>query len=476
MPKKFLVVFFLLYAFANFFNLGKPDFNYKEAKNAIISLQLNKSGNYKWQTILGKPYFKKPPLAAYYTSILFKIFGDSEFVSRAGQFVFVILIAFLPFLLKGDFLNIDALYFAFVFLTTAIVLLSINFYSVYAMGVFFLFLALYNVYFKHKNFAIWLAFAFLTLGLSAIFLFYAILLGFVVCEKKPELIESKEHIVGILSIGLLSLVGIAMYNFSIKSIHYLAGSLFLGFLESFDFKNYLLHLVFFPFEIFLMLLPWTIFAKQLVKKQPTPLYRFAFYGTMITLCILWVLPFENYLILVPFFALLVSFYKVELPNIYIKTIALICVLLILNAGVFGYLFVKSSNYILLLLFIVFVVFFISILSRRYKLEQYIYIAVLLICLKATYSMVYIPYEVSYLPDMNAYGQKIASIILKNKAKYVMSNNVHLNLLYYIEKESNLPINIPQRNKGVLITQNRDLLKKVYGFEFSPYGVFFVGEY
>jgi hypothetical protein len=105
-----------------------------------------------------------------------------------------------------------------------------------------------------------------------------------------------------------------------------------------------------------------------------------------------------------------------------------------------------------------------------------YIVVFMICTKAAYSMVYVPYKASYMPDVSVYGKKIASIILKNKAKYVMSNNVHLDLLYYVEKESNLPIYIPQKSKGVLITQNKEVLKKIYGSEFSPYGVFYVGEY
>ncbi|OSS42251.1 Polymyxin resistance protein ArnT [Desulfurella amilsii] len=475
MPKKILVVFFALYAVTNFFNLGKLDFSYKEAKNAIISLQLNTSGNYKWQTILGKPYFKKPPLIAYYTSILFKIFGNSEFIARAGQFVFILLIAFLPFFLK-EFNILDPPYFAFIFLTTAIVLMSINFYSTYAACVFFLFLALYKAYFEQKGFSIYLVLAFLTQGLFALFLFYFILLGFVVFEKKPGLIDNKEHLMGLALILILSLCGIVLYDFNIQSIHYLVGSLFLGFWESFSFKNYILHLIIFPFKLFLLFLPWSMFSKQLIKKQESKLYNFAFFGTILTVFLLWLVPVHNYLIIAPFFALWLSLFKLELNSFYLKIIILLGVFTILSAELFGYLFVKTSNYLSLLIFLAFVVIFIKVSSKQYKIEQYLYIVALMICLKASYSMIAIPYKASYLPDVSAYGQKIANIILKNKAKYVMSNNVHLDLLYYVEKTSNLPINIPQKGKGVLITQDKDIFKKVYGSEFSPYGVFFVGEY
>ncbi len=476
MPKKIFIVLFIFYLFANLFNLEKLNFNYKEAKQAIISLQLNKSSNFRWQTILGKPYFKKPPLAAYYTSILFKIFGENEATARFGQFIFIILIAFLPFVFKNDFKDIDAFYFAFVFLTCTIVLESINVYSVYPMGTFFLFLAILCAYFKQKNFAIWLILAFLTLGLSAIFLFYAILLGFSVCEKNSRFLHNKEHLIGVLLTIILSLLGIALYSFNIKSIHYLVGSLFLGFLESFDFKNYALHIVLFPFAVFLMFLPWSIFAKQFIKKQESSLYKFAFCGTMITLGLFLLLPFENYLVIAPFFAILMSFYKVKINSLYLKISLLIGALLILGACTFGYLFVKDSSYVLLFVFVTSITLLIYALSKRYKIEPYIWVIVLIICLKAAYSMILIPYMSSYKPNMALYGKNIANIILKNKAKYVMSNNVHLDLLYYVERKSNLPIYIPQRSKGILITQDKDALKKVYGSEFTCYGVFYVGEY
>ncbi|PMP64930.1 ArnT family glycosyltransferase [Desulfurella multipotens] len=476
MPKQVLAVFFALYLIANLFNLGKLDFSYKEAKNAIISLQMNESGNYKWQTVLGKPYFKKPPLGAYYTSILFKIFGENQWQARFGQFVFVILTALLPFILKNEFEGIDPFYFASIYLTTVIVLLSVNTYSLYPSAVFFLFMALIKVYFRQKNFEVWLVLAFLTLGLSAIFLFYVILLCLAVLEKNKELISIKEHLVALILILFLSLFGIALYGLNINSIHYLVGSLFLGFLESFDFKNYMWHLISFPFIAFFLLLPWSIFIKNFFRKYDTRLYRFALNGSIAVFFLMWILPFENYLILVPFFASLASFYKVNIDSFYLKLVAIFTIILISAAILFGYLFAKGSNYLLLLIFSVFVVVFLYQLSKKYALEQYMYIVVFMICAKAAYSMVHVPYKASYMPDVSVYGKKIANIILKNKAKYVMSNNVHLDLLYYVEKESNLPIYIPQKSKGVLITQNKEVLKKVYGSEFSPYGVFYVGEY
>jgi 4-amino-4-deoxy-L-arabinose transferase-like glycosyltransferase len=477
MPKKFLVVIFVLYVIANCFNLGKLNFSYKEAKSAIISLQLNTSGNYKWQTILGKPYFKKPPLAAYYSSILFKIFGNSEFTARAGQFVFILLIAFLPLFLK-EFKALDPPYFAFVFLTTAIVLMSVNVYSTYAMSVFFLFLALYKAYFRQKGFSIYLVLAFLTQGLLALFVFYFILFGFVIFEKKPDLIDNKEHLIRLLLILVLSLFGVALYDFNIQSIHYLVGSLFLGFWESFNFKDYLLHLIIFPFKLFLLFLPWSIFSKQLIKKQESAMYNFAFFGTVLSVFLLWFLPIHNYLIIAVFFALWLSLSKfnLNLNPFYLKVIIVLGAVVILSIELFGYLFIKDSNYLSLLIFVVSVIIFINVLSKHYKIEPLWLIVALMICLKASYSMIIIPYKASYLPDVSAYGHSIANIILKNKAKYVMSNNVHLDLLYYVEKTSNFPINIPQKGRGVLITQDKDILKKVYGSEFSPYGVFFVGEY
>jgi 4-amino-4-deoxy-L-arabinose transferase-like glycosyltransferase len=477
MPKKFLVVIFVLYVIANCFNLGKLNFSYKEAKSAIISLQLNTSGNYKWQTILGKPYFKKPPLAAYYSSILFKIFGNSEFTARAGQFVFILLIAFLPLFLK-EFKALDPPYFAFVFLTTAIVLMSINVYSTYAMSVFFLFLALYKAYFRQKGFSIYLVLAFLTQGLLALFIFYFILFGFVIFEKKPDLIDNKEHLIGLVLILVLSLFGVALYDFNIQSIDYLVGSLFLGFWESFNFKDYLLHLIIFPFKLFLLFLPWSIFSKQLIKKQESAMYNFAFFGTVLSVFLLWFLPIHNYLIIAVFFALWLSLSKfnLNLNPFYLKVIIVFGAVVILSIELFGYLFIKDSNYLSLLIFVVSVIIFINVLSKHYKIEPLWLIVVLMICLKASYSMIIIPYKASYLPDVSAYGHSIANIILKNKTKYVMSNNVHLDLLYYVEKTSNFPINIPQKGRGVLITQDKDILKKVYGSEFSPYGVFFVGEY
>ncbi|MGC8501554.1 ArnT family glycosyltransferase [Desulfurella sp.] len=476
MPKRIFAVFFALYLLASLFNLGKVDFSYKEAKSAIISLQMNKSGNYKWQTILGRPYFKKPPLGSYYTSIFFKIFGENQWQARFGQFVFIILTALLPFILKKEFEGIDPFYFASIYLTTVIVLLSINNYSLYPSAVFFLFMAFIKVYFRQKNFAIWLILAFLTLGLSAIFLFYFILLCFVALEKNKELISIKEHLVALVLIVFLSLFGIALYGLNITSIHYLAGSLFLGFLQSFNFKNYLWHLISFPFIAFFLLLPWSIFIKNFFRKYDTRLYRFALNGSIGVFFLMWILPFENYLILVPFFASLVSFYKVNIDSFYLKLAAIFFIMLTCAAILFGYLFAKDSNYLFLLFFSIFVAVFLYKQSKKYALNQYMYIVVFLICAKAAYSMVYIPYEASYMPDMSVYGKKIASIILKNKAKYVMSNNVHLDLLYYVEKESNLPIYIPQKSKGALITQNKEVLKKVYGSEFSPYGVFYVGEY
>lgn len=83
---KFNVWFVFLLLFSSvviFYHLGSNSLHDgDEAKFAFVTKEMIKSGDYITPHIQGEPYFGKPPLRFWLTSVLFRIFGTSEWIIR----------------------------------------------------------------------------------------------------------------------------------------------------------------------------------------------------------------------------------------------------------------------------------------------------------------------------------------------------------------------------------------------------------
>lgn len=69
-------------AFILFTNLGYPLFEPDESRNAQLALNICSSGDWMSLSLLGEPYWDKPPLQAWMTATSYRLFGPSEFSTR----------------------------------------------------------------------------------------------------------------------------------------------------------------------------------------------------------------------------------------------------------------------------------------------------------------------------------------------------------------------------------------------------------
>src|SRR3989339_494491 len=148
-----LVFIFILSAFLYFFQLGfSSAWDQDEGQMFAATLEMVKSGEYLTPHLNSAIYFHKPPLYAWLTAILFKLFGFTEFWGRFWAAIFGIMGVGLTYLFG------KALYNERVGLLSALIIAVSPLYIILArMGLvdilltFFITLSLYFFYLAYKN-------------------------------------------------------------------------------------------------------------------------------------------------------------------------------------------------------------------------------------------------------------------------------------------------------------------------------------
>lgn len=512
--KKVLIVIFALYFFGLFFHLGRMYFQHEEPRRAIIALEMNYSGNYTQPTVLGKAYFKKPPLHNIVIALFFKIFKENEFAARLVSVLSLLAFAGVVFFVLKDIVGIEAAVFAALsFLTSFVTYFS---YGILAeTDMFFSFLVFCSMIslFVFKRYgiligSIFAALALLTKGFPALHYFYFTLIAYGLLEKK---IKDSKFIIqsAAASFIIFGLFGLWILSFSHGNIHKIDYAL--GFLLSESGSRILsvehvakafIHAVTFPVKFWYHFLPFSVlvfafFNKRfrneffiLLKsnKKIEKLLKFSLFAFLPNFMVYDLIPdgrVRYTLVLFGFFAFFVGvlYYELEYVkldfNIKRWSIIAFFVVAVVSfvSSVFVYEFTATEDYIVcILLGFVSLLFVYAVKKEAYRQNLvFISFAGFAVLVKILYISTYFSYLFTYYTNYREYGNRIARIILKNKPEYVMSDARNLRLFFYVERDLKMPIHtIKSKQRGIVVSKHKNMVGTVKGKIDMPKGVYYIG--
>ncbi len=278
-------------------NLGLSPLYHEEPRRGVVALEMLFSGNYVTPTIMGEPYYAKPPLFNWMLILSYKLLGSfSEFATRLPSIISLILIGLFHFLFFKKFLDKKiAFYSAMFFITSG----NIYFYFsligeidiFYSLVTYLCIISIFYFYQSGRFFLLFLssffltAVGFLTKGFPSLAFLYVSLLVFLASERNLKKLLSFYHLMGIAT--LVSILGMYFYFYRLQSPlePYLKSiwsesSQRTVLVDSFYalFK----HLVEFPLETLRALLPYSIlslfaFRRGFVREVlSVPVIRFSF--------------------------------------------------------------------------------------------------------------------------------------------------------------------------------------------------------
>ena len=496
MIKKEFILFFLLIACFYLLRSGYMYLQHEEPRRAIVALEMNQSKNYFQPTVLGKAYFKKPPLHNIAIALSYKIFGKNAFAVRFPSILCALLIAFFVFLFTKNILYEKSYIACLSFLTCFEVFFLYGiwgetdlFFSLFA------FLSMISLFsFKKKGILLGLIFcslAFLSKGFAALIFFYLTFIAYSLYKKR--LIShffSIHHLLGILV--FLGLTGFWLLHTSNAhaSIYALWGEVFSRSPLQFSILKFLKHIFLFPFKCFIQTLPWSIFLLFLFnKKVRTRIKEISGRQKELLIFCLIVLgvnfiPYEispegriRYLIpLLPFLSIFIAPIVSDLNEKEFKYAnymwVIVCILVI--AAFFSDIFMlKNLTDGILLLVLSIAVFSIP------KRTLFPSILCAMLILKVIHSYCYVPFVRAHYPNYKEMGEAIARNIKNyDKHKKIESNDRFLKLMFYIEKDLPKMITPLSCKNSLIITRDVKAAKKgniVYSLS-TPHGIYYISSF
>ncbi len=512
--KKILFFLIFLYLTGAFLHLGRMYFQHEEPRRAIIALEMNYTHDYIKPTVLGKPYFKKPPLHNIIIALFFKIFGTNEFSARLVSILSMLAIGITIYFTLKNIVGTDASIFAtFSFLTAFSTYFS---YGILAetdmLFSLFVFLSIISLFWLKKKGillgSIFTALSLLTKGFPALHYFYFTLIAYAILKKDIKgYLLSKETVLGFFIIaGSFAGWILLASGTNIHSINYA-----LGFLLSESSSRVLSiekitqvfkHIILFPIEFWYHFLPFSIlfllfFKKEfkneflsLIKDNPKikELFMFSIVAFVPNFLLYALLPggrVRYTLVLFAFAAFFIGIiYHIleytEIENINIKKTGtvLICTVILISifGGIFDFEFTKTSDYIICVLVALTAVatLFISKTIESKTITFFFIITSFTIMLKILYISIYYNYLFNYYTDYRHFGNKIAEFILKENPKYVMTDAVNLRMLFYVEKNLHMQIHpIDTKKEGVILSKRKRVEQKAdYSID-TPKGEYYI---
>ncbi len=508
--KKLLVVLVSLYLFGGLVHLGRMYFHREEPRRCIIAMEMNYSKNYFVPHVLGRPYFKKPPLHNIVIAAFFKAFGVNEWSARIISVISMVLIALAIFCVAKSIVGVDAaLFSAFSF---AISLIAYFNYGMLAeTDMFFsmlVFMSLTSI-FKGRLFlgSVLTAFALLTKGFPAIHFFYLTLFTYALLRKRlRETLLSKDVIFGAIFIfalffGWLAIVSdgnIHRFNLALGTLISASGNRVLS-VEKLP--AVLKHLIKFPISFYLRFLPASFIFLLLLRKdflrefkavyssdeKIKELLLFTVSAFIPNFLIYWIVPDGRVRYVLVLFAVLsfvlgVLYYILEYHSPYefnkpFRRLFALTATLSLFAIFFDLEFVKGFDYLLAIF-----AFFVSSVSYLYlpnvrseALRLLVGMVVLAVVFRILYSATYGAYLYTFYTNYRADGRKVAEIILSKNPKYVMTDGGNLRLFVYVEKYLGMQLHpLSLKKHGIAIVRDGKILKKIFYKLELPDHVYYVG--
>jgi len=508
--KRLLVVLFALYLFCGLVHLGRMYFHREEPRRCIIAMEMNYTGNYFVPHVLGRPYFKKPPLHNIVIATFFKLFGVNEWSARIVSFISMVLIALAIFCMAKGIIGVDAaLFSAFSFAISIIAYLN---YGVLAeTDMFFsmlVFMSMTSI-FKGRLFigSIFAGFALLTKGFPALHFFYLTLFTYALLKKRlKEVILSKEVIFGAIFIfamffGWLAVVSdgnIHRFNLALGTLINASGSRVMSIEKLPALAK---HLLKFPISFYLRFLPASIVLLLLLRKdflrelkavynsdaKIKELLLFSISAFIPNFLIYWIVPDGRVRYVLVLFAVLsfvlgVLYYVLEYNSPYefnkpFRRLFALTATLSVFAVFFDLEFVKGFDYLLaIFVFLVSAVSYLYISNVKPEASRLLVGMVILgVVFKLLYSATYGAYLYTFYTNYRADGRKVAKIILSKNPKYVMTDGGNLRLFVYVEKYLGMQLHpLSLKKHGIAIVRDKKVLKEVFYKLELPDHVYYVG--
>jgi len=262
---------FVLLAFLSLLpNLGEHEFKNEESLRTIIAYEMQASGDYIQPTYLGEEYYKKPPMYTWLTVLSANFTGWNELASRMPSVVSYLLICIFIFLFARTLFK-NAAMAALASLIFAVTVDVIFFYGFVGEidGTFsltiFVVLASMVLAFERQQYQ-WLlvaglstSVAFMLKGFPAFVFFGLTLLTLIFLYKRFNLLKNPlVYISSVLCLALPAIWLLSTINPQ-ASFHTLFSESADRTKESLDVFEFLKHLIVFPLQLFIKLLPGSLF-------------------------------------------------------------------------------------------------------------------------------------------------------------------------------------------------------------------------
>ncbi len=508
--KKLLVVLVALYVFGALLHLGRMYLHREEPRRCIIAMEMNYSGNYLVPHVLGRPYFKKPPLHNFVLAMFFKVFGANEWSARIVSVLSMFAIMFAIFIVAKDIIGSDAaLFSAFSFGLAFISYFNYGMLAETDMFFSLLIFASLVCIFKRRLFlgSVFTAFALLTKGFPALHYFYLTLFFYAWARRElGRFLLSKEIIFGAIFIFLtffgwllaVSKGNVHRFDLALGTLIQASGGRVLS-IERIP--EVIKHIVKFPVSFWLRFLPASILLLLLLKKdflsefkdsiksdkKIKDLFIFSVTAFFPNFLIYWIIPdgrvrYTLVLFAVLSFVLGIVFYVYEFYPVFelkktFKWLFGILAFFAIFTVFFDFEFVKGLDY-----YIGGVVFVLSVLSvvlvdkiNPESVRLIVCVVVTGVLMKLLYVSSYNAYLYTYYTNYKEYGFKAAKIILSNHPKYVMTDGGNLRLFVYVEKYLSMQLHPISNKHGATITRNSTVLKKIWLKLELPDHIYYVGE-
>ncbi len=472
-------------------------------------MEMNYSKNYVEPHVLGRPYFKKPPLHNIVLAMFFKMFGINEWSARIVSVLSMFIIMFVILSIAKNIIGFDAATFASFSFGLAFIS-YFNYGMLAETDMFFSLLVFASLVciFKRKLFlgSVFTALALLTKGFPALHYFYLTLFFYAWAKRDlKRFLFSKGTIFGtifvfITFLGWLVAVSkgnIHRFDLALGTLIQASGGRVLS-IEKIP--EVLKHIVEFPISFWLRLLPVSILFLLLLKRdflhefkesigsdeKIKELFIFSLAAFVPNFLIYWVIPDGRVRYVLVLFAVLsfvlgVVFYvfefypMLELKKLF-KWLFAILTLFSVFSVFFDLEFVKGVDYYISGAVVVFSVLFIFLVDRIYP-ESVRLLAGLVIfgvMLKLLYVSSYGAYLYTYYTNYKKDGEKVAKIILSNRSKYVMTDGGNLRLFVYAEKYLGMQMHPISKKRGAVVTKNEKMVNNVWLKIELPDGIYYIG--
>lgn len=318
-------------------NLGLLTYINDEAIRALVTLEMDYSGNFIVPTVNGSYYYSKPPLYNWLIHLSFSLFGRAdEFTSRFPTVVCLILFCYTIYRVnKPHFKHIKyPILIALLYLTCGRIIFWDSFRGLIDIGfswiIYLMFIVVYHYGSKQKYWHMYIvayilaAIAYLLKGIPAFVFVGFTLLAYHYIDKSLKKIISIPHIVG--GFFMLAILGgyYALYDLYNESTSVVPGLLDQSTQRTplrHGLWKTLKHIITYPFENIFHFLPWSVLGVMFLRKDIWNIIKSNRYIHYISICFLaniivyWISPgtYPRYiLMLIPLiFTVLIYLYSLE---------------------------------------------------------------------------------------------------------------------------------------------------------------------